>query len=1625
MVAGTSTDYTITLTNNGPSAVAGGVVVSDPIPAGTVGSETEPNCAIAASAFTCTTTAVLASGASVVYHLILAVPAGYAAATVVNTASITSSPATDPTPANNSATDTDTVTGSADLGIAKTDGVASVAAGSSTTYTITVTNTGPSDEPAGVVVSDPIPAGTVGSESEADCSIAAGTFTCTTSAPITSGSSVAYQLTLAVAPSYALANVSNTASITSTPVVDPNGANDTATDTDSVTRSADLSIVKTDSADPVVPGQAFTYTLTVTNNGPSDASTLQVSDTVPTQFTVTNVTSPAGTCGNAGNAVTCTRPALAASASWVITVSVTANLAAPAGTYTNSATVSATTADPVPGNNSGSQDTAIVPSADLAIVKTDSADPINPGEAFDYTITVTNNGPSDADDLVVTDSIPAPGSFVIGPMVASAGSCVRVNNDVTCMLASLASGATWTITISVVLDPLTPGGLYTNTADVSSTTFDPAPADNTDSETTIVLPAADMVITKDDGVASVVAGSSTTYTITLTNDGPSTQLAGVVVSDPIPAGTTGSTLDPDCAVVAGTFTCTTSAPIAPFGSVTYHLTLNIPADFAPAMLVNTATITSTPVAETDPSDNADTDIDTVVLQGDLGLTKSDGVASVTAGTSTTYTITATNGGPSQIPAGVVLSDPIPAGTVGSESEPDCSIAAGTFTCTTSAPLAVGGVVSYQLTLAVAPGNASPTLVNTVSVSSSPAVDTNPANDSATDTDAVTTSADLALAKSDGVGTITAGTSTTYTITVTNNGPSTEPAGVVLSDPIPAGTNGSESEADCSIVAGTFTCTTSAPIVPAASISYQLTVTVPPGSLIVTVVNTVSITSAPVTDPDPSNNSATDTDAVIRSADLSITKTDGVASVVAGTSTTYAITVTNLGPSTEPAGVVVDDPIPAATTPSESEADCLIAAGSFTCTTSAALPPGGSVTYQLTLSVPADSMLVSLVNTATITTFPITDPNGANDSATDTDTVTTSADLAVVKTDSADPISPGDVLDYVITVTNNGPSDAQNLQVTDTLPAFGSFAITGIVTSAGSCTDVGTLVTCTLGTLPAGGTWTTTISVLLDPATPGGLYTDTATVTSTTSDLVPGNDSDTESTVVLSAVDMVITKTDGVASVAAGTSTTYTITLTNDGPSTALAGVVVSDPIPAGTVGSESEPDCAIAAGTFTCTTSASIAPLGSVSYQLTLFIPPAYASATVANTASVTFNPIAETDPTDDSATDIDTVASSADLAVTKTDLADPVLAGDDVTYAITVTNLGPSQASGVVVTDTLPGSVTFVSATPSLGSCSQAAGVVTCPLGVVPFPGTATVTIVVTTTIDGPITDTATVSATTPDPVPGNDSDNETTTVTPAADLRIAKTDGVASVTAGTSTTYTITLTNDGPSTEPAGVVITDAIPAGTNGSESEADCDVAAGTLTCTTSAPLVSGASVTYQLTLGIPAAYVLPSVSNTATIASAPIVDPNPANDSATDVDALATSADLAITKTDAVDPVALGDNVIYTITVTNNGPSDAAGVVVSDALPGFSNFVSVNAQPGDLCGGRGHRDVPAGLGAHRKRRDDHASSWRPPSPRSSPTRRRSRRPRPIRFPATTTRPRTPRSLLRPTSRSRRPTGPSRS
>jgi uncharacterized repeat protein (TIGR01451 family) len=120
------------------------------------------------------------------------------------------------------------------------------------------------------------------------------------------------------------------------------------------------------------------------------------------------------------------------------------------------------------------------------------------------------------------------------------------------------------------------------------------------------------------------------------------------------------------------------------------------------------------------------------------------------------------------------------------------------------------------------------------------------------------------------------------------------------------------------------------------------------------------------------------------------------------------------------------------------------------------------------------------------------------------------------------------------------------------------------------------------------------------------------------------------------------------------------------------------------------------------------------------------------------------------------TTSAQSDLIIAMSDAPDPVVPGSDVTYTVTVTNDGPDSASNVTLTDALPSSVTFVSSTPGSPTCAQTGGVVTCDLGTLAASASAELTIVVTTTTAGAITNRASVTANVTDP----DISNNTTSV-------------------------------------------------------------------------------------------------------------------------------------------------------------------------------------------------------------------------------------------------------------------------
>jgi len=202
------------------------------------------------------------------------------------------------------------------------------------------------------------------------------------------------------------------------------------------------------------------------------------------------------------------------------------------GTIVNNVVVGAAEPDPNTGNNTANEPTTVTTLADLAIAKSDAPDPVVAGTTLTYTIVVTNYGPSTATSVAATDTIPAGVAYVTS--VASQGGYAPGANVWT--IGTLVPGASASLTLVVSVYPTTTGSLV-NTVRVAGTQLDPDPSNNSTSATTGVISRADLQVSKSDAVDPVVAGTALTYTIVVTNAGPSAATS-VLVTDTLPAGVT-------------------------------------------------------------------------------------------------------------------------------------------------------------------------------------------------------------------------------------------------------------------------------------------------------------------------------------------------------------------------------------------------------------------------------------------------------------------------------------------------------------------------------------------------------------------------------------------------------------------------------------------------------------------------------------------------------------------------------------------------------------------------------------------------------------------------------------------------------------------------------------------------------------------------------------------------------------------------------------------------------------------------------------------------------------------------------------------------------------------------------
>ena len=299
-----------------------------------------------------------------------------------------------------------------------------------------------------------------------------------------------------------------------------------------VLSAADLSVSVIDAPDPATTGGALSYTVTASNAGPSQAADASITSILPAGAVFQSATGINWTCDAIGQQVTCTTPAMAIGAAPAITI-VTA---APAvdGTVTETSSITSATADPSSANNAASQTTVVNAPSDLALALSASPSPVPAHATLRYTIGVTNLGPRDATNLVVTDRLPDGNVLFVGA-TGIGWTCALAGQIVTCTRPLLLVGAAPSITIQVTT-PAASGALI-DQATVTATTADLDLANNTASLTTDVFDSADLSIAASEGPDPVRIGTDLSYTLSVANDGP-TAATSVSVVDTLPAGTT-------------------------------------------------------------------------------------------------------------------------------------------------------------------------------------------------------------------------------------------------------------------------------------------------------------------------------------------------------------------------------------------------------------------------------------------------------------------------------------------------------------------------------------------------------------------------------------------------------------------------------------------------------------------------------------------------------------------------------------------------------------------------------------------------------------------------------------------------------------------------------------------------------------------------------------------------------------------------------------------------------------------------------------------------------------------------------------------------------------------------------
>ncbi|AWK06841.1 hypothetical protein HYN56_22470 [Flavobacterium crocinum] len=1511
--------FRITVNNAGPSD-ATGVVVTDKLPSGYLFVSAAPSAGSYNNTPGSWTVGTLANGATATLDIQARVlPTG----NYNNVAEVTGANEVDSnsTPGNNDATENDqsevivTPVQIADLSVNKIVDVTAPKVGDNVVFTIAVSNAGPSNA-TGVVIRDLLPSG----YEFVNAVPTAGMYNRTTgdwtvSRPIIANTTETIQITAKVLKNGSYVNNAEViASDQQDPDSTPNDGtgDDFSTVTTTPSALVNLAVVKRiNNATPDV-GSTVVFTIDVVNNGPSDATSVVVNDRLPTGYAFVSDDATGNYDNVSGNWIIGN---LASGIKRTLNITATVN---PTGNYLNTATATSTETDGNPADNTSEVSSTPRAISDLSLLKTVATASPNVGENAVFTIVVTNNGPSNATGIVVTDQLPSGYSFVsatpsVGTFDSNSGGW-SVGN-----LANSAS-ATLSITARVLAT-----GNYNNVAEVTGADqFDPnsIPGNNNplenDQSTVVVTPVnvSDLVTVKTVSAVTVAGisasrpneGDTIRYSIVVTNNGGPTSATGVSLTDILPAGLTYESHT----VTAGTYNYAsgvwTIGNLAVNGTVTLEITAKVNAGTKGLTIINRTTAAKGD--QTDPTTAGD-DLEETIVVSLPPIATND----ISNGNTTNQPST---------PLNILTNDRLGDGTLATPANTIVDLNPSTPGVETTIIVPGEGTWNYDPAtgLIVFTPEAGFTSDPTPLVYKLTETQTG-LSDTATIT--VTYVAQAPIAYND----LSSGNPVNTAVTVN-----------------PLANNGSGIDADPDGTIDPSTVRLLSPSGATAIVTDSKGITsfdVPnEGKWSVNpVTGAITFTPLPTFHKDPtpiqynvkdndgnvSNNATVTIDYVpVAANDRNTTPgTPGlpVTLNVSGNDTagdTVNVSTVVLNASSVFGGIQVSPQEVSVAGVGNWIADAL-----------------GNVTFTPEAGYTIDPPVIS---------YTIRDNQG-NSSNTATITIDyapiTSPDLSI-----GNPINTPVVVDVTANDTTGDLVDPTTVSLVN--PGNGTNIVqdpTGDITSI---------------TIPGEGRWNVDLVTGRVTFTPNpGFITDPTPINYTIKDHEGNLSNNSLITIrVIPQADLVVTKTDNKEKYVPGTNSVYTITVKNNGPSTATNVVVlddITDPIleaattwtavgTGGTILSNTNGTGDINAGNATIS---SINVGETVTYTVTIAVPSNY-TGQIVNTASAT-SAVQDPNVNNNSQTDIDTVNALAEIELTKAiATAAPHRIGDNVEFLITAVNNGPSDATGINIVDKLPSGYTLVSATPSSGTYNASNGLWN--LGGLTNTSNATLTVIARINATGNYTNVAEVTKVDQlDPngvIHGNNTPNEIdqsdVTVVPVkiVDLVTTKTVDKSNPNQGDIVQYTITVVNNGPSTA-TGVNLTDNLPAGlayvshvaTGGTiNTYAGGLWNIGNINIGSSATLLINARVTAAGTVS------QTPIVNTVTPAAGNESDPTTAGDDLTEP-IIVTSSDLVTEKTVSKSNPSEGETITYSIRVTNNGPSDATGVRLTDILPIGVTYVSNN------------------------------------------------------------------------------------